>query len=219
MLKYNKIFIFFVSLILFSFSGTLLSFAETGDNDTDDYQSYRWEVEAGVMQYHLYRDNYEVFETLIPNTSGSTSPLIGLFENNELKAFYGGLYTRFGDIYYQFFCLDGFIYMSKIDEYTNAEWYLTPDIVTEDPELYERIRQKRGERFQFYDPSLTTYSKYEYIIKGGQAFVLDSDNKKLSEIESESEKFHLDDLMIKKEIILRDYEDYKSDPDNFRPGL
>jgi hypothetical protein len=219
MLKYNKILIFFVSLILFSFSGTLLSFAETGDNDTDDYQSYRWEIEAGVMQYHLYRDNYEVFETLIPDTGGSTSPLIGLFENNELKAFYGGLYAKFGDAYYQFFCLDDFIYMSKIGEYTNAEWYLTPDIVTEDPEFYERIRQKRGESFQFYDPSLTRYKKSEYIIKDDKVFILDNDNKRLREINSEEDNFYFEDLMIEKERILRDYEDYKSDPDNFRPGL
>jgi hypothetical protein len=219
MLKYNKILIFFVSLILFSFSGTLLSFAETGDNDTDDYQSYRWEIEAGVMQYHLYRDNYEVFETLIPNTSGSTSPLIGLFENNELKAFYGGLYTHSSNFYFQFFYLEDFVYMSKTDVFFNAELYWTQDFAKEHPERYERAKQKLGEKFQFYDPSLTQYRKDEYLIKDDQVFILDNDNKRLREINSEEESFNFDELMIEKERILRDYEDYKSDPENFRPGL
>lgn len=165
------------------------------------YQMYCWKIELSLAKYQIDRINYKVRQTYIPNSSGSASPLIGEFQEDELMAYFGNLYTRFGDIYYQYYNFMDFKYISVIYEMPNAEKFLTPEYANENEFAYDKLKQIRGDNFQFYDPKLTVYEKKEYILVNDSLFLLSRDNKMLIEQDKE-ENDDFKDLMLQEERIV-----------------
>ena len=166
-----------------------------------DYQAYTWSIELCLANYNIERIGYTVKNTTIQNTSGSHSPLIGEFLNDMLVAYHGNLYTRFGDLYLQYYDFSDFVYMSVFREIINAEKHLTAEYLSENDDVYKELKETRGDDFRPYDPTLTVYQKNEYILINGSLFLLDHENRKLIE-QNKNENFDFEQLTVEKERIL-----------------
>ena len=203
MKKFIKIMSCLISIIILFVSCS--KGADIESKNIDSYQIYAWNIEQKLSQYYINRAEYMNIITTIPNTSGSTSPLIGEFLNDEIIAYYGNLYSRLGDSYYQYHDFKEFVYMSITNEITNSEKFLTADYICEYLEAYEKLKQIRGDSFQLYDANLTTYQKNEYILIGEDLFAVNRDGKLLI-IQDKNENPDYQQLMIEKERILNKWE-------------
>ena len=147
----------------------------------DDYQKYIWDIDVALVRYNIERIGYKTIRSYIRGMNYGAHPIVGEFLDAELAAYHGASYTHFGETYYQYYNFEGFIYMYVIYERTNVNKFFTEEYFRDNEFALQKTKDIRGDDFEYYDPSLTTYEKYEYILQNDILYLLDHENKKMEE--------------------------------------
>ena len=158
------------------------------DSDIQEYnyQKYIWNLEIALVKYNIEHTEYETISSYIQGLNYGNHPIAGDFLDGELVAYHGASYTYYGDTYYKYYNFGDFIYMCVIYEKTNAEKFFTENYLKNNELALQKTKDMQGDDFEYYDPSLTIYEKYEYILKNDMLYLLNHENKKMEEQNKEN---------------------------------